>query len=67
MKALLRLLQPDLKKQMAEAERKAKENYYKSEAGIAAGYEQEEDDMIDEIEKDRQFKLRALRRMRGEN
>jgi hypothetical protein len=65
MKSILKLLQPDLKKQMAEAERKAKENYYKSEAGIAAGYEQE-DDLIDEVEKDRQYKLRALRRLRGE-
>ena len=67
MKSILRLLQPDLKKELAKAERAAKGNYYRSEAGKAAGYEQEEDDMNEEIEKDRQFKLRALRRMRGDN
>lgn len=65
MKALMRLFEPDLKKQISEAERQALENYYRSEAGRAAGYEQE-DDLIDEAEKERQYKLRALRRMRGE-
>lgn len=61
MKNLLKLFKPDFKKQQAEIEKQAKLNYQNSPAGMAAGYE--EDDLIDEAEQERLYKLKALKRL----